>query len=37
MACMRMRVAYSKVLELIRGWLRAPIIETNEKTGPSKC
>jgi len=33
MACVRMRVSDSGVLELIRGWLRAPVIETDEKTG----
>jgi len=33
MACLRMRVSDSGVLELIRGWLRAPVIETDEKTG----
>ena len=33
LACVRMRVADRGVLELIRGWLRAPIIETDEKTG----
>ena len=33
MACVRMRVSDSGVLGLIRGWLRAPVIETDEKTG----
>jgi RNA-directed DNA polymerase len=33
MACVRMRIADRGVLELIRGWLRAPIIEADEKTG----
>jgi RNA-directed DNA polymerase len=33
LACVRMRIADRGVLELIRGWLRAPIIETDEKTG----
>ena len=33
MACLRMRVSDSGVLELIRGWLRAPVIGTDEKTG----
>ena len=33
MACVRMRVSDSGVLELIRGWLCAPVIETDEKTG----
>ena len=33
LACVRMRVTDSGVLGLIRGWLRAPIIETDEKTG----
>jgi len=36
MACVRMRVTDRGVLELIRGWLRAPIIETDEKTGKPK-
>ena len=31
MACVRMRVTDRSVLELIRGWLRAPIIEEDEK------
>ena len=31
MACVRMRVIDRSVLELIRGWLRAPIIEEDEK------
>jgi RNA-directed DNA polymerase len=35
-ACVRMRVTDSGVLDLIRGWLRAPIIETDEKTGKPK-
>jgi len=33
MACVRMRVADRSVLKLINGWLRAPIIESDEKTG----
>ena len=33
LACVRMRVTDSGVLGLIRGWLRAPVIETDEKTG----
>ena len=32
-ACVRMRVTDSGVLGLIRGWLRAPVIEMDEKTG----
>jgi RNA-directed DNA polymerase len=36
MACVRMRIADQSVLELIRGWLRAPVIETDEKTGKPK-
>lgn len=36
MACVRMRITDSAVLELIRGWLRAPVIETDEKTGKPK-
>ena len=31
MACVRMRVTDRSVLGLIRGWLRAPIIEENDK------
>lgn len=31
MACVRMRVTDRSVLSLIRGWLRAPIIEVDEK------
>jgi RNA-directed DNA polymerase len=31
MACVRMRVTDGSVLELIRGWLRAPVIEEDEK------
>jgi RNA-directed DNA polymerase len=31
MACVRMRVTDRGVLELIRGWLRAPIVEEDEK------
>jgi len=31
MACVRMRVTDGNVLNLIRGWLRAPIIEEDEK------
>jgi RNA-directed DNA polymerase len=31
MACVRMRVVDSSVLKLIRMWLKAPIIETDEK------
>lgn len=33
MACVKMRVADRSVLELIRGWLRAPIVEEDEKGG----
>jgi hypothetical protein len=33
MACVRMRVADGRVLELIRGWLRAPVIEEDETGG----
>jgi len=33
MACVRMRVTDSGVLGLIRGWLRAPVIECDEQTG----
>jgi len=33
LACVRMRVTDSGVLGLIRGWLRAPVIECDEKTG----
>ena len=36
MACVRMRVTDSAVLGLIRGWLRAPVIETDEQTGKPK-
>ena len=36
MACLRMRVVDRGVLGLVRGWLRAPIIETDEKTGKQK-
>jgi RNA-directed DNA polymerase len=36
MACVRMRVTDSAVLELLRGWLRAPVIEMDEKTGKPK-
>lgn len=36
MACVRMRVTDSGVLELIRGWLRAPVVEIDEKTGKPK-
>lgn len=36
MACVRMRVTDGAVLELIRGWLRAPVIESDEKTGKPK-
>ncbi len=36
MACVRMRIADQSVLELIRGWLRAPVIESDEKTGKPK-
>lgn len=36
MACVRMRVVDRSVLGLIRGWLRAPIIETDEQTGKQK-
>jgi RNA-directed DNA polymerase len=37
MACVRMRVTDGSVLGLIRGWLRAPVVEIDEKTGPNKC
>lgn len=33
MACVRMRVTDGRVLELIRGWLRAPVIEEDERGG----
>ncbi len=33
LACVRMRVADGAVLGLIRGWLRAPVIECDGKTG----
>lgn len=33
MACVRMRVTDRNVLKLIERWLRAPIIESDEKTG----
>jgi len=33
MACVRMRVTDQGVIGLIRGWLRAPVIECDEKTG----
>ena len=33
MACVRMRVTDGRVLELIRGWLRAPVIEEDETGG----
>lgn len=36
MACVRMRVTDGAVLGLIRGWLRAPVIESDEKTGKPK-
>jgi RNA-directed DNA polymerase len=36
MACVRMRVADGAVLGLIRGWLRAPVIGSDEKTGKPK-
>jgi RNA-directed DNA polymerase len=36
MACVRMRVGDGSVLELIRGWLRAPVIESDEKTGKTQ-
>ncbi len=36
MACVRMRVVDRGVLDLIRGWLRAPVVETDEKTGKPK-
>ena len=36
MACGRMRVSASSVQDLIRGWLRAPVIETDESTGKPK-
>ena len=35
-ACVRMRVTDNSVLELIRGWLRAPIVESDEQTGKPK-
>ena len=31
MACVRMRVVDRNVLELIRGWLRAPVVEEDDK------
>jgi RNA-directed DNA polymerase len=34
MACVRMRVTDRSVLNLIRGWLRAPVIEEDEKGKP---
>jgi RNA-directed DNA polymerase len=36
MACVRMRVSDSSILDLIRGWLRAPIVEMDEQTGKPK-
>lgn len=36
MACVRMRVSDGGVLGLIRGWLRAPVVETDEQTGKPK-
>ena len=33
MACVRMRVTDGAVLGLIRGWLHAPVIETDGQTG----
>jgi RNA-directed DNA polymerase len=36
MACLRMRTTDSGVLGLIRGWLRAPIVEKDEQTGKPK-
>ena len=33
MACLRMRVSDRSVLKLIKGWLRAPVIECDEDTG----
>lgn len=36
MACLRMRVTDSGVLNLIRGWLRAPVVEIDEQTGKPK-
>jgi RNA-directed DNA polymerase len=36
MACVRMRVVDRGVLELIRRWLRAPVVESDEKTGKPK-
>lgn len=36
MACVRMRVVDRGVLELIGRWLRAPVIESDEKTGKPK-
>src|SRR6478735_3965833 len=36
MACVRMRITDSGVLGLIRGWLRAPVVEIDEQTGKPK-
>jgi RNA-directed DNA polymerase len=36
MACVRMRIVDRGVLDLIRGWLRAPVVESDEKTGKPK-
>jgi RNA-directed DNA polymerase len=36
MACVRMRVTDRGVLDLIRRWLRAPIVEIDEQTGKPK-
>jgi len=36
MACVRMRVSDGGVLGLIRGWLRAPVVESDEQTGKPK-
>lgn len=36
MACVRMRITDKSVIELIRNWLRAPIVETDEQTGKPK-
>ncbi|MCB1073813.1 MAG: group II intron reverse transcriptase/maturase, partial [Chlamydiia bacterium] len=35
LACVRMRVTDSSVLKLIRMWLKAPIVECQEKGGPT--
>jgi len=36
LACVRMRVTDGSVLDLIRKWLRAPVVETDEQTGKPK-